>query len=117
VRGRARARHLHRERDDSAPGYGAAGETDLSVDAVQGTNCSTNLPSGTGVATFTNAPLGEIEVQFRDLGSGETNASIVCTGLTPVSENGNPDPANDDTDEVYTNLPPGTYDCQVVIDP
>jgi uncharacterized repeat protein (TIGR01451 family) len=99
------------------PGYGAAGETDLSVDAVQGTNCSTNLPSGTGVVTFTNAPLGEIEVQFRDLGSGETNASIVCTGLTPVSENSDPDPANDDTDEVYTNLPPGTYDCQVVIDP
>lgn len=99
------------------PGYGDATETDLSVEAVQGTNCSTNLPTGTGVVTFTNAPLGEIEVQFRDLGSGETNASIVCAGLTPVSENGDPDPAFDDTDEVFTNLPPGTYNCQVVVDP
>jgi hypothetical protein len=34
-----------------------------------------------------------------------------------VSENGNADPAFDDTDETFTNLAPGTYTCTVVVDP
>jgi hypothetical protein len=34
-----------------------------------------------------------------------------------VSENGDPDPALDDTDETFTDLPPDTYRCTVVVDP
>jgi hypothetical protein len=104
--------------ETSAPaGYGDASQADVVVTVANGTNCTTSPPAEAATATFTNPPLGEIEVQFRDLTSGETASSIVCTGLTPVSENGDPDPAFDDTDEVYMNLPPGSYTCTVVIDP
>jgi uncharacterized repeat protein (TIGR01451 family) len=102
-------------------GYGGATQTNLSAVAAVGTNCTTNQPTATDSATFTNAPLGEIEVLFSDLGSGETASSIVCvegtTTIPAVDENGDPDPAFDDTDEVFTNLDPGTYTCTVVIDP
>jgi hypothetical protein len=39
------------------------------------------------------------------------------TAVNPVSENGAADPAFDDTDETFTDLAPGTYDCTVVVDP
>jgi len=68
------------------------------------------------------------------IGSTETAASIVCDdydqntpGLDPKDpsiagdndpgEDGLADGAFDDTNETFTNLPPGTYDCRVVIDP
>lgn len=169
-------------------GYAASTDTDgVVVTATQGTSCASTT---IGTATFTNAPLGEIGVTFTDLGSGETNSSIVCAqGATTIpadDENGgadsstitgnsaaNPtvvttsadhgltsgatvqitgstsDPsidgtwtvtvlsdttfsipievtvagstgtvtAMDDTDETYTDLAPGTYNCQIVIDP
>jgi hypothetical protein len=49
-----------------------------------------------------------------------TKASIVCANggtVAAVSENGNADPALDDTDETFTSLTPGTYTCTVVVDP
>jgi Prealbumin-like fold domain len=55
------------------PGYGAASESNLVAEAVTGTNCNTNLPTGSGVVTFTNPPLADIQVNFRDGGSGETS--------------------------------------------
>jgi hypothetical protein len=78
--------------------------------------------------TFTNTPLSAIEVQCDSVaGPGVTRCSIVCTGQTADSattnpgdnlgENGNPDPAFDDTHEIFTSLVPGAYNCQVVIDP
>jgi hypothetical protein len=73
--------------------------------------------------SFTDTPLSQIEVKFTSLaGPGVTAASIVCADSTPatvdpVSENGSPDPAFDDTDETITNLTPGTYTCTVVVDP
>jgi uncharacterized repeat protein (TIGR01451 family) len=104
--------------ETTAPsGYGGASQSDVSATAANGTNCGANKPSTANSAVFTNAPLGEIEILFSDLGSGETGASIVCTGLTPVDENGDADPAFDDTDETYTNLVPDTYNCQIVVDP
>jgi hypothetical protein len=73
--------------------------------------------------SFDDTPLSKIQVIFTSLaGAGVTNASIVCQDSTPtvvpaVSENGDPDPAYDDTDETFTNLVPGTYTCTVVVDP
>ncbi len=58
---------------------------------VTGTNCTDNQPTGTAVATFTNAPLADIQVNFRDGGSGETSAtSITCanTGTTADTDSG-----------------------------
>ena len=98
-------------------GYGAGTAVDGTATAADPTNCGANKPSTADSAVFTDPPLGEIGVTFRDLGSGETSASIVCTGLSPVAENGADDPAFDDTSETYTNLAPGTYTCTVVVDP
>jgi uncharacterized repeat protein (TIGR01451 family) len=109
--------------EKTAPaGYGSGNPGfDTSAVAATGTNCTLNHPTTANSAIFRNPPLGEIEVKFTDLGSGETKASIVCklgtTTIGAVSENGAVDPAFDDIDETFTNLPPGTYDCQVVVDP
>src|SRR4029453_18461213 len=48
------------------PGYGDASQTDLTATVVAGTNCTNNLPVGTGVVTFTNPPLPDIQVNFRE---------------------------------------------------
>ena len=86
---------------------------------------------------FVNIPLSEIEVICRSLGNltgddGDvTRCSIVCTGPEGVEaaddggllgsditgEDGDPDPAFDDVNEVFTDLVPRTYNCAVVIDP
>jgi uncharacterized repeat protein (TIGR01451 family) len=111
--------------ETTAPsGYGDAGQTDLVATVANGTNCTSSLPGSAATATFTNPPLAEINVIVTDLGSGETNSSIVCaagtasgTTVDAVSENGDADPAFDDTDETFTGLAPGTYTCTVVVDP
>jgi hypothetical protein len=67
-------------------------------------------------ATFTNVPLSEIEVIFRSLaGDGVTVAEITCE-----DEYGNVltfDSGTDNEDETFTNLLPGTYTCEIFIDP
>jgi hypothetical protein len=66
------------------PGYGAASESGLTAVAVTGTNCDTNQPSDPGVVIFTNPPLADIQVNFRDGGSGETSLSepLACDNTT-----------------------------------
>jgi hypothetical protein len=79
-------------------------------------------------AVFTDTPLSEIEVKFTSLakdadGNDVTASSIVCDddstppAIDAVEENGDDDPAFDDTDETFTDLEPGTYTCTVVVDP
>jgi uncharacterized repeat protein (TIGR01451 family) len=107
-------------------GYGDASEADIVVVAAAGTNCSTNLPSGTGVATFTNPPLLDIIAAFRDAGSGEvTIVSIVCTGAG-VNNNtldGTPltgwDASQINTDIEFVDSGDGTMtlSCDIKVDP
>ena len=104
------------------PGYGAApdSEKDQKATVVNGTNCTDNQPTGTGVVAFTNAPLADIQVNFRDGGSGETSAtSITCdnTGTTPDT-----DPASgwDDSvthKDISIDPSPRTITCTIEIDP
>ena len=102
------------------PGYAGAGQSNLTATVVSGTNCTDNQPSGAGVVTFINAPLADIQVNFRDGGSGETSAtSITCanTGTTP-----NVTPAAGWDDSVtHTGIAidpsPRTVTCTIVIDP
>jgi len=110
-------------------GYGIGTSGEQTATVVSGTNCSSNKPSSsaTGLAVFTDPPLSKIQVIFSRVGTQtETSASIVCTDassnvISAVSENGNADPAFDDTNETFGNgtstLVPGTYTCTVVIDP
>ena len=63
--------------------------------------------------------LSDIQVNFRDGGSGETSATISCqpqggSDLTPTSTN---PPTGWDSSATHEGLTPGTYICTVVIDP
>jgi hypothetical protein len=65
-------------------------------------------------ATFaaTDTPLSKITVSFQSLaGPGVTTATVQCTG------DGSASPLPEGTPKVLNNLPPGTYNCTVVVDP
>ncbi len=66
------------------PGYGDASQSDLTATVVTGTNCTDNEPTGTGVVTFTNPPVADIQVNFRDGGSGETSVLLRSHATTLV---------------------------------
>jgi uncharacterized repeat protein (TIGR01451 family) len=71
-------------------GYGNAGQTNVGLTVSNGTNCTTNLPGTGATATFTDPPLSDIQVRFRDGGSTETKlgaAGITCTNTTGTSDN------------------------------
>jgi hypothetical protein len=68
----------------SAPtGYGlvTSGQANKTVTVVTGTNCSNNKPSSnaTGVVSFTDPPLADVQINFRDGGSGETALDVPMT--------------------------------------
>jgi Prealbumin-like fold domain len=104
------------------PGYGAASESGLNAVAVTGTNCVDNLPSDPpGVVTFTNPPLADIQVNFRDGGSGETSLSepLACDNPSGSSSTA---PALDwDSSLTVTGVQAGattiTITCTIKIDP
>jgi hypothetical protein len=99
-------------------GYGGApaSEADQTVTVVAGTDCGTNLPGAGATATFTNPPLSDIQVNFRDGGSGETSAVIDCG-----DDQGTVDTtaaSGWDTSETQTGIPGSTtITCTIVIDP
>jgi Prealbumin-like fold domain len=100
------------------PGYGAADplEADQMVTVVNGTNCTDNRPVVGAIATFTNPPLSDIQVNFRDGGSGETSATITCDNTTGTSDT---TPATDwDTSETIEDIEaPTVITCVIDIDP
>jgi hypothetical protein len=107
---------------EAPEGYNIDDATGHTVTVDNNAACDDATYVGETIA-FEDTPLSEIQVQFRSLaGEGVTAASIVCTDeadavVDPVSENGQADPAFDDTDETITDLLPGTYTCTVVVDP
>lgn len=98
------------------PGYADAPGSAQVVTVVVGTNCTDNQPTGAAVATFTNAPLSDIQVNFRDGGSGETSATITCDNTTGT---GSDTAATGwDTSRTVTGVEaPTTVTCTIVIDP
>jgi uncharacterized repeat protein (TIGR01451 family) len=97
-------------------GYGGASQTNVSAVATQGTNCSSNEPTGTGIATFTNPPLSDIQVNFRDGGSGETSATISCDNTTGTSST-TPATGWDTTETNIGVHAPTIVTCVITIDP
>jgi hypothetical protein len=106
--------------ETTAPtGYGDAPATegDQIVTVVAGTNCTDNLPGAGATATFTNPPLSDIQVRFRDGGSGETSiTSMTCDNTTGTSSTADTT-AWDDTLTVSGVEAPTTIVCTIVIDP
>lgn len=99
------------------PGYGLPADPGPeTVTVVTGTNCTDNLPTGSAVVTFTDPPLSDIQVNFRDGGSGETSATITCDNTTGT---GNNDPATGwDTSRTVLGVEaPTTVHCTIEIDP
>ena len=108
------------------PGYGDASQSDLTATVIAGTNCGDNQPTGTGVVTFTNAPLADIQVNFRDGGSGETSLTangISCESpagqtLTPSSTTAPTGWDDSNTfEDLAINPSPRTITCTIEIDP
>ena len=103
------------------PGYGLPADPGPeTVTVVAGTNCTDNPPTGTAVVTFTDPPLADIQVNFRDGGSGETSAtSITCTN-TGTTADTTPATGWDDS-RTHTGIAidpsPRTVVCTIVIDP
>ena len=103
-------------------GYGGApaSEADQVVTVVNGTDCADSPPGAGATATFTNPPLADIQVNFRDGGSGETTAgsTINCVeGATDLGDNDATPTTGWDKSETHLGLDPGTYVCTIVVDP
>jgi len=101
------------------PGYGDAGQSDLTATVVTGTNCTNNQPT-TGIATFTNAPLADVQVNFRDGGSGETSATSISCSNTGVTAGTTAATGWDDSrtyEDISIDPSPRTVTCTIVIDP
>jgi len=96
-------------------GYGDASEADVGVTVANGTDCGSNEPTGTA-AVFTNAPLSDIQVNFRDGGSGETSATISCDN--PDGTQSTTPATGWDTSDTETDVSaPVTVTCTIQIDP
>ncbi len=103
------------------PGYGLpVNPGPVTATVVAGTNCGGNPPTGTAVVTFTDPPLADIQVNFRDGGSGDTSLdSMSCTNAgTPDSTT---PPSGWDDSVTHEDIPidpsPRTITCTIVIDP
>jgi Prealbumin-like fold domain len=99
------------------PGYGLPADPGPeTVTVAVGTDCTDNPPTGSAVVTFADPPLSDIQVNFRDGGSGETSAVITCDNTTGT---GSDTPATGwDTSRTVTGVEaPTTVHCTIVIDP
>jgi hypothetical protein len=98
------------------PFYGIDLGGSQSVTVAKGTNCTDNLPGAGATATFTDPPLSDIQVNFRDGGSGETSATISCdnaSGSTDTTA-----ASGWDTSTTVTGIrSPTTIHCTITIDP
>ena len=84
---------------------------------VSGSTCAT---PGTGTVTFVDPPLYDIQVNFRDGGSGETSpTSITCTGAngtgSTTAATGWDDSLTFEDQPLTIN--PETIVCTIVVDP
>jgi uncharacterized repeat protein (TIGR01451 family) len=110
--------------ETTAPsGYGDATQTNLTAVAANGTDCGSNQPTEANSATFVNAPLFDVQVNFRDGGSGETSiVSIDCDGDTTLdgtAASGWDDSLTQDDIEFVDESGTGemTLECTLVVDP
>jgi hypothetical protein len=108
--------------ETAAPeGYAIVNGT-ATANVVGGTDCEEeNLPAAGDRAVFENAPLFDIQTNFRDGGSGETSlVSIDCNGFDHLD-----DPATEGWDDSQTNEGIAftsddttmTITCEIVVDP
>jgi hypothetical protein len=93
-------------------GYHAAGDTTKTVTVDQAGTCA----SGAETVSFVNTPLTDLDVTVDSQIVGGTDTIITCTPPGAPAGQHNTDATGDGTLSL-NNLEPGTYDCEVVIDP
>jgi hypothetical protein len=101
-------------------GYAVVAPNPKTVNATTGT-CASRGTSATADAAFVNNPLSSITVSFLSQATGAlgpaTAANISCSPAGTTTEQGNADPAFDDTSETFADLAPGQVICTINIDP
>jgi uncharacterized surface anchored protein len=97
------------------PGFLIDDSSGHTVTVDNNANCSDN-PYGGETTSFTDTPTADIQVNFRDGGSGETSGTITCDNTTGT---GSDTPATGwDTSRTVTGVhAPTTVHCTIVIDP
>ena len=90
---------------------GYQGEADKTVTVDNNARCSDNPFVGETVS-FSNTPLTNITVSVDSQVDGGTASTITCTGKAPAQTD-----TNGDGSVSLSNLSPGTYVCEVVVDP
>jgi Prealbumin-like fold domain len=97
------------------PGFVIDDSSGHTVTVDNNANCS-DSPYGGETTSFTDTPTADIQVNFRDGGSGETSGTITCDNATGTGSN---DPATGwDTSRTVTGVQaPTTVHCTIVIDP
>jgi hypothetical protein len=96
-----------------------ASQADQTFTVVAGTDCGDNEPADADAATFTNAPLADIQVNYKDGGSGETSVtSITCDDAGTETTTA---PTGWDDSITHSGIAidpsPQTINCTIVIDP
>jgi hypothetical protein len=103
------------------PGYGLPVDPGPeTVTVVAGTNCTDNPPTGAAVVTFVDPPLADIQVNFRDGGSGETSVTSMSCTNTGTTADTTPATGWDDSvthEDIRIDPSPRTITCTIVIDP
>jgi len=103
--------------ETTAPDGYAVDSGSETATVVSGSTCAA---PGTGTVTFVNPPLYDIQVNFRDGGSGETSpTSITCTGTdgtgSTTAATGWDDSLTFEDEPLTAN--PETIVCTIVVDP
>ncbi len=89
---------------------GYQGEADKTVTVNNKASCSDSPYVGETV-TFHNTPLTNITVSVDSQVPGGTNSTITCDGQQFTTD------TNGDGSLTLSDLPPGTYNCTIVVDP
>jgi hypothetical protein len=97
------------------PGFVIDDSSGHTVTVDNNAKCSDN-PYGGETTSFTDTPTADIQVNFRDGGSGETSGTITCDNSTGTGSN--TPAAGWDTSRTVTGVhAPTTIHCTIVIDP
>jgi len=95
-------------------GYVVTSDNPQTATVTQSADCSEAENPAT--VTFTNMPLTDITVSVDSQVDGGTASTIDCTPLDPAGDDASTD-ADGDGSLTLSDLQPGTYVCEVVVDP
>lgn len=97
-------------------GYSIDNTAAVGVTVSHNANCGDSTVSSAATQSFSDSPLTDISLNSKAEVSGTTSSTITCTNSSSANI-GNSPQTGDNKTVTATGLAPGTYNCQVVIDP